>query len=88
MPHSPIASLRFPGEPAPRVAVIASDELVTVLTAGNGQRSAESATGATLLLGERVLVDCGGEPWPAVVRRRHPVFGALVEELPAQPHPW
>lgn len=83
MSHSPIASLRFPGEPAPRVAVIASDERVAVLNAGNGQRSAEFATGATLLLGERVLVDCDGQSWTAVVRRRHPVWGALVEELPA-----
>jgi hypothetical protein len=63
------------------VAVIASDERVTVLTAGKGRRSAEFATGATLLPGERVLVDCDGEPWPAVVRRRHPIHGALVEEL-------
>lgn len=88
MPKFPASSLRFPGEPAPRVAVIASDERVTVLAAGIGQRSAESATGATLLPGERVLVNCDGESWPAVVRRRHPVHGALVEELLTHSHSW
>jgi hypothetical protein len=66
----------------PRVAVIANDERVTVLVVGNGPRSTESATGATLLPGERVRIDCAGESWTAVVRRRHPVWGALVEELP------
>ncbi len=81
MSYFPATALRFPGERAPRVAVIANDERVTVLIDSNGRRSTESATGATVLPGEHVLVGCDGAPWTAVVRRRHPVFGALVEEL-------
>ncbi len=73
---------RFPDEPAPRVAVIASTEHVIVLTT-HGNRTSEVATGATLVPGERVLVTCGDETWTAIVRRRHPLHGAVVEELPS-----
>jgi hypothetical protein len=70
------------------MAVIANDERVAVLAHGVGCRSVESATGATLQLGERVVVRCGDETWLAVVRRRHPTLGALVEELLTQHAPW
>ena len=86
MPYFPTSSLRFPGEPAPRVAIIASEERVILLPIGSGRRLCESATGATVLPGECVLVDCDGESWPAVVRRRHPLHGALVEEILAHPY--
>jgi hypothetical protein len=86
MSYPPTTALRFPGERAPRIAVIANDERVTVLIDSNGRRSTESATGATVVPGERVWVACAGESWPAVVRRRDLTRGALVEEILTHSH--
>jgi hypothetical protein len=80
----PSSSPLFADEPPPRWAEIAPDEsiaIVTCISPTRGPITGEMARGATLRLGEWVLVCLADDAWAGVVRRVSSRCGALVEEL-------
>lgn len=74
----------FTDEPPPRWAAIGPDESVAIvlrISPTRGPITSEMARGATLRVGELVLVRVNDDAWPGIVRRVSTHVGALVEEL-------
>lgn len=74
----------FANDLPPRWAHIAPDEAIVIVTRispMSGPITGEMARGATLRLGEWVLVRLVDDTWAGVVRRVSSRCGALVEEL-------
>lgn len=74
----------FADEPPPRWAEVAPDESIAIvirISPTRGPITGEMARGATLRLGEWVLVRLGDDAWAGVVRRVSSRCGALVQEL-------
>ena len=77
----------FADEPPSRWAEIAPDESIAIvirLSPTRGPVTGEMARGATLRVGEWVLVSLVNDAWVGVVRRVSSRCGALVEELSTQ----
>lgn len=75
---------RFPDEPAPRWAILAPDERVSLLAHRDRDAlpvAGEVATGATLVVGEVVIIADRDQAWTGVVRRVSVARGAMVQEL-------
>jgi hypothetical protein len=75
---------QFANDLPPRWAEIAPDESISIVTRispTRGPITGEMARGATLRLGEWVLVRLADGAWAGVVRRVSSSHGAMVEEL-------